>query len=253
MCCGKIVLPEEVWGEEERRKLMTQQRTEQGSTRREFLKRASAGALGLGLLGSSLTASGQQTATPPLCRLQRFSRTMDAKIIDFRCVPCNPQSGCATFKIIYSFQGALVSSQPCDQTVPCIPNGAPISGNITLTLQQGLCPISTVPQPSLWGCEDGTFQLGIGPGGPLITGTLCGTEGFEPDGPNRCCDLNHDEGCLRGNGPPPGTPGCTAGCQLCASYEGTLNGFNPKDPCHPQLLVWTVNFDGVLMCPGICT
>jgi hypothetical protein len=247
MCCGKIVLPEEIRGEEERLKLTAKQRTEQGSTRREFLKRASAGALGLGLLSRSLTASGQQ-ATPSLCRLQRFSRTMDAKIIDFRCLPCNPQSGCATFKINYSFQGALVS-QPCDQTVPCIPNGAIINGNITLTLQQGVCPSPV--QPSLWGCEDGAFMIGPAGGPSLITGNLYGTEGFEPDGPNRCCVLNHDEGHLRGNGLTPGL--CTAGCQLCASYEGMINGFNPKDPCKSMPIVWTVNFDGVLMCPGICT
>ncbi len=32
MCCGKIVLPEEIRGEEERRKLTAKQKTEQGST-----------------------------------------------------------------------------------------------------------------------------------------------------------------------------------------------------------------------------
>jgi hypothetical protein len=216
-------------------------------SRREILMKLSAGALGVGLLGKTLPAFAQPA--PGQClQVLRFSKDLSAEIGNFNCQPCSCQFGSQTLKIFqikFDFKGVLKKA-PCDEGK--IPNDSILRGTLSWTLRADTCPPSSPTAPPVkrvFGCHDGTFDLIDPSGNKIFSGTLGGTQGFDPraNGAARCC-WTDAQGCLKGKGLVEKYKGCT----ICATYLLTVP-FNSTNPCQPPPQQFRAKFDGVSICP----
>jgi hypothetical protein len=210
--------------------------------RRELLRGAAAGALGVGLLDVAQSAFGQQRA----CQLVlRLSKGLGAEIGQYRCTRCvckHEGTALRIFRVGFEFKGHLTSYMICDETAKLIPNQSTLAGRLRIVLRATECPRSD--KPNLVGWHDGSFELHAPKVGKIFTGSLSGTHGVDPrtSGGERCC-WPYGDGVMRGKGIE-----AQEGCQIGASYLLKIP-FDGADPCKTPPNELSAQLDGVLICP----
>jgi hypothetical protein len=206
----------------------------EGMMRRDWLKNALMGGIGIGLFGIPLTSFADEGKGIDCPRITRVSKNVEAQIVQYTCKSCLCGKD-RVYLIKLDFSGPVISNQVCDESLKLIPDKSIMKGSLSYTLRGGLCPDTKTPM--LWGCHEGKIMLYAPTGKPLFEATLSGTEGVnsQATASKRCC-WPYGEGALKA-------------CNICATYLLKVP-FNFKDPCvkTPPASLY-MQIDGSLMCP----
>jgi hypothetical protein len=213
----------------------------EGMMRRDWLKNALMGGVGLGLFGipmPSLASIIPSTACP---RITRVSKNLTANVVAYKCTPCD----CTKTKgylITLEFSGPLTSNTACDESVPIIPDKSIAKGILKFALRSGICP--KTEKAHLFGCHEGKLDLYTPAGAQILTSALEGTYGFDPRASldARCCWPNA-QGTLKGTGLDK-----LKSCTICTTYYLPIP-FNLSDPCKSNFKSFAMQLDGTIMCP----
>jgi hypothetical protein len=216
----------------------------EGIMRRDWLKNALIGGMGLGLFGLPMpTFAGILPTTCP--RMTRVSKNLAVKTIEYSCTPCECNK-VPVYRIKLDFSkpasGIITNNTVCDKSSDVILAQSTATGIITFLLTPGTCPKTGALQ--LYGSHEGTINIFHPSGAQILTLTLEGTYGVDPRASldARCCWPNA-QGTLKGTGLDK-----LKGCTLCATYYIPIQ-FVASDPCKNPVKSLAMQFDGSLMCP----